>query len=486
METNLLKEREILRGYTFVLTIIIICLFLCVEVYSSSDAFLARCIKIGESRDPKLAITHEQIQLAESRATRAARSFFPQVTLQHTRSKGTTAMAERNSGSGVFEDYEYNSESYGIKASQSIYEGYRAKGTYKYESMMVTVARFNYIKTREELFAKIKLAYYEYITLKQEYNALADANEIVSQLFKKVQKEYKARAISQLDLLEAEHFKDKIYDMYEAARINMNFAIKKLISVIGVSDVVEINEKEVDFLPDDVPEISFSLDDLLKFVLTNNLDVQSAKIQSEMADMKIKINRSKIIPKFYVDGFYGKSGEAFTTQPLQLSMSWNVMGKLSWGLWGNSLEASYSKERTEPTSIIDASKRVDTVTQDIKFALLDDLGYFVDSKESKVGFNQANSDYVETLKSKRLDTEKSYNDYLNSLNNARTLKKEIAYRKRKIALLKKQNSLYEVSTVNLMEETLKYAESISAYARATYQNYSSVTEIERLILMPLR
>jgi hypothetical protein len=107
-------------------------------------------------------------------------------------------------------------------------------------------------------------------------------------------------------------------------------------------------------------------------------------------------------------------------------------------------------------------------------------------QKSKVGFNQTNADYVDVLKNRRLDTEKAYNDYVNSLNNARTLKKEIAYRKRKLALMKKQNALYEVSTVNLMEEALRYAEAISGYARATYQNYSSVTEMERLTLMPLR
>jgi outer membrane protein TolC len=485
METNLLKKRAILNEYVSVLTIVI-SLFLFTEASFSIDMFLARCMKIAESRDQKLAVTYEQIKLAQSRTTRAARSFFPQVIVQHMTSKGTTAMALQNNGTGNFDDYEYKSESYGIKASQPIYEGYRTRGSYEYESMMVMAAKFNYTKTREELFSKVKLAYYEYITLKQEYNALANANEIVSSLFSKIQKEYKAKAISQLDLLEAEHFKDKIYDMYEAARINKNLAVKKLISVIGINDMVEVNAKELDVLPDNVPEISFSLDSLLKFVLTNNLDVQTAKVQTDMANMKIKINRSKIIPKFYVEGFYGKSGEAFTTQPLELSLSWNVSGKLSWGLWGNSLEATLSKERTDPTTIVDASKRVDTVTQDIKFSLLDDLGYFVDAKESKVGFDQTSADYVEVLKTKRLDTEKAYNDYLNSLNNARTFRKEITFRKRKLDLLKKQNSLYEVSTVNLMEEALKYAEAISGYARATYQNYASVTEMETLTLMPLR
>jgi hypothetical protein len=83
METNLLKERRILKECAFVLTIVI-SFFLYVGVSFSNDIFLTKCMKIAESRDPKLAVTYEQIQLAESRTTRAARSFFPQVMLQHT------------------------------------------------------------------------------------------------------------------------------------------------------------------------------------------------------------------------------------------------------------------------------------------------------------------------------------------------------------------------------------------------------------------
>ncbi|MDR1523535.1 MAG: TolC family protein [Endomicrobium sp.] len=475
----MLKTRRLYKKCVFVFTIIL-SIFLFYKSAYSEDTFLIKCMKIAESRDPKLIVAYEQVQLAKSRTVRAARSLFPQLMIQHTNTKGKSATAKDISG------YEYAGESYGLKASQALYEGYRTRGSYEYESMMVTASQYNYTKTREELFSKIKLAYYEYLTLKRESQSLGKAHEVVVSLFDKVKKEYKAKAISELDLLEAENFKDRITDMYEAARINYNFSIKKLVNLVGIIDIKDVNVEPLDMLSDNVPEISFTLDNLMGLVLTNNLDVQTAKIQSEMAEMKIKINRSKVIPKFYVEGFYGRSGEAYTTEPLTLTASWNVVGKLSWGLWGNSLEASYTQDKTDPKTIIDASKRIDTQTQDIKLSILDDLGYFVDSKESNVSFDQTNADYVETLKTKRLDTEKAYNDYLSSLNSARTLKKEIVLRERKLALMKKKNALYEVQTVSLMEEAWKYAEAIASYAKAIYQNYSSVTEMEKLTLTPLR
>ena len=463
---------------------LLVCITLvCGSAYASvHDDFLDQCMKIAESRNTKLVVAYEQIQLAEIRSVSAARAFFPQVMLQHSSSKGTTALYRQSAADGM----EYTSEEYGIKASQTIYEGYRTKGMYKYETMMVDAARFNYTKTREELFSSIKLAYYEYLTLNQEYKALSKAFDIVESLFLKVRNEYRAKAISELDMVEAENFRDKVADMLSASRINLDFSVKKLIEVVGIHDLNDINAKVSAELPDDVAEITFSLQDLLSFILTNNLDVQTAKIQSQMADMKIKINRSKVIPKFYLEGFYGKSGEAFTDMPLELTTAWSVVARMSWSLWGNSLEASYSNERTDPSTVVDASKRVDSETIDIKLSLLDDMNYFIDTKESGVGFNQANSDYVDTLKNRRLEVEKAYNDYRNSLNSARTLRKEIKLRERKLALMRKRNDLYEVPTVSLMEESWKYAEAISGYARTTYQNHASVTEMERLSLMPLR
>ncbi len=488
MEIKLLKKTKasflkILVCSAFILSFSQECLFAANS--GSNDPFLSQCMKIAESRDRKLLVAYEQIQLAEVRSVRAARAFFPQVMVQYRNSKGKTALSDNDSGI-VTADEEYNSEDYGIKAMQTIYEGYKTKGTYKYERMMVDAARYNYTKTREELFTNIKLAYYEYLTLNQEYKALGKAFDIVERLLLKVKNEYKARAISELDVVEAENFRDKVSDMYSSARINLDYATKKLIEVVGIYDLSDINAKASDELPDDVAEITFSLQDLMSFVLTNNLDVQTSKVQAMMADMKIRINRSKVIPKFYLEGFYGKSGEAFTSEPLELTTAWSVGAKMSWSLWGNSFEAGYDTERTDPSTIVDASKRIDTSTIDLKLSLLDDMGYFVDTKEGEVSLNQANADYMDVLKARRLEAEKAYNDYVNSLNSARTYRKEVTLRERKLALMRKRNDLYEVPTVNLMEESWKYAEAISGYMRTTYQNHVSVTEMERLTLMPLR
>ena len=266
----------------------------------------------------------------------------------------------------------------------------------------------------------------------------------------------------------------------------MEFATKKLIETVGVISLEDIPAVVSDELPSDIPEISFTLQDCLGFVQINNLEVKIAKAQIEMAEAKIKISRAKVHPKLYIDGFYGKSGEAYVTHPLELTTSWNIAAKLSWGLWGNSLNASASTDRTDPTEIVDSSRRVETTEFNVQLGILDDFQYFVEAKESDVGKKQTTAELVELLKNSRLSVEKAYNEYTTSLNEAKVLRDEIRLKERKLALMTKRNDLYEVQTVSLMEESWKYAETISAFAKQLYTNHSSITELEKLTLMNLR
>jgi len=461
---------------------LIVTIFSCNVVFA--DEFLDECLKISKSRDMKISVAEEQIALAQTRLNSSVRSFFPQITLQSKFSKGSTAL--QTTGTGDYTKEEYNSEEFGIKAVQPIYEGGGTRATYRYNNLMLEAAKYNYTKTKEELFSKVKLAYYEYLTLKMEYVALSKAFEKVEKLFFKTRLEYKARAISELDLAEAKNFRDKVQNLLNSSKINLEFATKKLIETVGVVSLEDIPAVVSDELPSDIPEISFTLQDCLSFVQINNLEVKIAKAQIEMAEQKVKINRAKVHPKLYIDGFYGKSGEAYVTHPLELTTTWNIAAKLSWGLWGNSLNASASTEKTDPSEIVDSSRRVETTEFNVQLGILDDFQYFVDAKESNVGKNQSTAELVDLLKNSRLSVEKAYNEYVVSLSEAKVLRDEIRLKERKLALMTKRNDLYEVQTVSLMEESWKYAETISSFAKQLYTNHSSITELEKLTLMNLR
>ncbi len=464
------------------ITILAIICFFCAQPCFCVDEFLEECLKLAQARDQKIAVAAEQVDLAQLRVTNSIRSFFPQLYLQTEQSKGKTALYSKD----ALNTQEYKSESFGARASLPIYVGGGNKANYKYNKMMKDAAKYNYTKAREDLYANVKLAYYEYLTLKMEYVALSKAFEQVENLFLKTRVEYKAKAISNLDLAESENFRDKVANLLSTSRINLEFSTQKLIEIVGVNTLEEIPATVSDELPSDAFEIAFTAQDCVSFVQSNNLEVQLAKLQLEMAEQRIKINRAKVHPQLYAEGFYGKSGEAFVTDPLELTTQWTLAAKLSWGLWGNSLGASYSMDRTDPTTIVDASKRTEVDTFSIQLGILDDIQYFIDAKESSVSKKQLNADLTDLLKNSRLSVEKAYNEYIVSLNNARTTRNELKVKERKLALMKKRNDLYEVETVSLMEESWNYAEAIASFAKALYSNHVAIVELEKLTLMSLR
>ena len=101
------------------------------------------------------------------------------------------------------------------------------------------------------------------------------------------------------------------------------------------------------------------------------------------------VNRSKVVPKIDLEGFYGKSGEAFVNTPLDLATTWSVQGKLSWTLWGNTFEVTNTQNHTNPNETLDPTARTDDNALEMKLGIIDDLSYFVDTQESKVGIKQA-------------------------------------------------------------------------------------------------
>ena len=450
------------------------------------DEFLEECLKLAQARDQKIAVAAEQVDLAQLRVTNSIRSHFPQLYLQAEQSKGRTALYSGKVDNSIGSETEYKSESYGARATMPIYTGGSNKANYRYNKMMKDAAKYNYTKAKEDLYANVKLAYYEYLTLKMEYVALSKAFEDVEKLFLKTRVEYKARAISNLDLAESENFRDKVANLLSASRINLEFSTQKLVEVVGVNTLEEIPATVSDELPSDAFEIAFTSQDCVSFVQSNNLDVQLAKLQLDMAEQKIKINRAKVLPQLYAEGFYGKTGEAFVTEPLDLTTQWTLAAKLSWGLWGNSFAASYNMDRTDPSTIVDASKRVEVDTLSLQLGVLDDIQYFIDAKESSVSKKQLNAELMDLLRNSRLSVEKAYNEYILSLNNARTTRNELNVKERKLALMKKRNDLYEIETVALMEESWNYAEAIASFAKALYSNHAAIVELEKLTLMSLR
>jgi outer membrane protein TolC len=469
--------------------IYILFLFCAIPVFAnpSSDEYLETCLRVAQQKNTNLVVARRQVELSESRVKRSLRNFFPGVTGERKWSRGKALGAGTTVQVGADVTYdEYQAEQLGLRVTQPIYVGGQLTATYRYDKLMQEASKYNYAMLREELFYNVKLSYYEYLSLKMEYGALRKAFSQVNDLLKKITDEYHAKAISELDLKEAEIFSDKVGNLLMSARSNLLIAEKKLCTTIGVDAIEDLPGLVPEGLYEELPDISFKLDDCKYFIKSNNLDLKISKLQIEMANQKKVIATSKELPKISLDWFWGLSGEAFTGQPLALPTIYTLMTKFSWSFLGNSMDVVETEEKLSPTEIVDVNNREETSGYDAKISLLDVMDNSIERSEAKVGQAQALNDHKDTEKKIYLRLEKAYTEYDNSLRNARTTKNEVQFLERKLEFLRKRNLLYEVTTVSVMEETWKYAETITEYAKALYTNFYMVTELERLTMTPMR
>src|SRR3989339_815323 len=326
-------------------------------LFAEYDSFLDTCLKIAEARDRKLAVATEQVNLAKLRTLRSGRALWPMASAQRRFTRGRTVLMDTTAGT-----QDYQSEQIGIRAAQPIYEGGRISSNFKYDKLLRESAEFNYTKIREDLFYNIKLSYYEYQTMRMEFTALKKAFAEIDALGKKVRVEYNAKSISELDLIEAEHFRDKLRNMYLSSQASLELAARKLAALVKVETIDDIPATMPEGLTENVPEVTFTLDECLDFITLNSVDLRLNQLQVLMSQERIIMALSKIIPKIDLEGFYGKSGEAYVTQPLDLTTSWSLTGRLSWTLWGNSFEATSTQDKTNPNELVSPNALTDNNT----------------------------------------------------------------------------------------------------------------------------
>jgi len=460
-------------------TLLFLYLFI-ISVYSfATDKFLDTCISIAVKRNKKLLAKEEEIKLAEKQLWATTRNFFPSIFLQHRYSRGKAGKEDSPE--------EYQAEDRWIRLYQPIYDGGRLSAAHKYYSHALELAKIDYIRLKEELKYKIKVAYYEYISSVLEMKETEKLLSEINDYYNKLTSEYLAKAISELELQEGKVFKQKIENFYQKAKKNMILYQNKLLMLVGIKSLDEIiYDIPFDVLTSLPKEIDYDLEQLKNLLTINNPDLKKLRLNMKMAEEKKKIVVAKVRPKFYFEGSYGQSGEAYVAEPLKLATVWVGMLRLSWLFGGSSLESSYQKEKTIPREILDVSQRIDATILDTKLGLFDDIKYFVDKKEADTTMIYTEAEYQETEKLLMLELEKFYHQYYYSLIDAKVAYDDLELKKWHLEVSKKKNLLYEVSTLEVMGNIYKVSEALLTYSKALLQNYIAVAELEKLVLIPLR
>jgi len=231
----------------------------------------------------------------------------------------------------------------------------------------------------------------------------------------------------------------------------------------------------------EIYRIPYTLEQCNKMALTNSPQVESAEIVLSLNDYRRKSVNATRWPQISMEVAAGRSGEAYTTEPLDLVETWSVMGRARWSFWGNTLGFSYDEGKTNPTEIVDTSVRTHSMTNTVEVSLLDSLAVGVNRREAEVVYQQAKDNLKNTRDKTILAITDAYRRYQNAMERMILEERRAELSGNRAKIVTQQKMIDERTTSDVMQAILEVARARSFYTDSMYEYYVALSTLESLI-----
>lgn len=427
---------------------------------------LLQLYKIGAANSQPLKISKGQIKLATCKVKEAIRALFPQLSVEYKEDKGKSITDP------------FKSRSYGIKLEHLLYDNKQRSYSLKRERLNLEVAKKNYEKERNNLLFEILKAYYQ-----------ASAEKKILMYWKKLQKEiekdfelakilHEGKLITKIEYLKISSLVNKVLSELVSQENKFNLALANLKKVLGIPPGEEIpNLKFAEF--SEKVKLTKSVEELIKAGLKNRPEISLWKKSIEATRLGYKIAKIESKPKLFLESFWGKSGEAFGWQELDLATTWNVVGKLVWLFGGSSSEVAFTHEKTIPTRIAEVSNKVKADSISFKLNILDKINYYSEVKEGKVALDQSIDEFVKVKKDIAWEVQEGFSNYLEGTKEIEMFKKEIELREQELKLKEELFKAGEIELSELLDTKLRLTSAKSSLIRSILKSYLGIILVDK-------
>lgn len=428
--------------------------------------YLFNLYQIGARNSKPLKIREGQIKLASLKIKESLRELFPYLSIEYKEDKGE-AITDK-----------YRSKSYGIKLEHILYDFHQRNDNYRREKLNLEAAKKSYEKERNDLLFEILKAYYqvcaekEILNLWEKLKKEADKDYLLAQLLKE------GHLITQIEYLKISSLVNRISSELVAQKNRYLLASANLKKVLGIPPNKEI--PEIEFIPlKEKIDLDKKVEDYINIALKERPEIALWEKSIEATKLGLKIAKNEKKPKLLLESFWGKSGEAYGWQDLNLATTWNVIAKVVWLFGGSSQEVSFTHEKTIPTEIVEVSNKVKTDSFSFKTTFLDKLNYYSKVEESKVALTQAQDELEKIKKDIAWEIQEGYTTYLEGEEEIKMYKKEIKLKEQELALNEELFKAGEIKLSELIENKIQLTQSYALFIRAKLKLYQGIILIDK-------
>ncbi len=165
-----------------------------------------------------------------------------------------------------------------------------------------------------------------------------------------------------------------------------------------------------------------------------------------------------------------------------LEPEWYAGIKGSIPLWGNTVEYNYVREKWAPT--VSSFRGTESATSYFTFKLLDDLAYFTNLQESRVGYERAKYEYLKAKKDLTVEVKELYFQYRKSILQIDVAEAQVQHQHMFVNVLEERRRFGEMENSKLIEEYIKLTENRYGLVQGYSDYFISVAGLNKAIGIP--
>jgi len=255
-----------------------------------SEHRLDDLLRLALEHNPRLAQAGFVIEAARGRAYQAGLYPNPVVSVNGDE------LGDRTAPAGIWT---------APLVSQEIVTGGKLDLTRAAAMKEVDQATFALATRRAELFAAVRAAAFDVLTLKRKIELLDELKSVAQKSVDHTKELVRAKQATQLDVIQMEVEAERFRAEFEAAEQELPAAFRRLAAVVGVKDLDQA--PIAGSLDETIP--NYELEQIRKYVLAVHPDVGSAHVSLERAKLLWQRAQAEVIPNVTVSGGYVRQNQ---------------------------------------------------------------------------------------------------------------------------------------------------------------------------------
>ncbi|MFH1846734.1 MAG: TolC family protein [Candidatus Omnitrophota bacterium] len=446
------------------------------EIDDGETYTIDECVRLALLRSQRVVVADKQVKLAEMRVWETRRDLFPEVTGKIERSTGKIGT---NDG-----PRHYHGEKYLVELKHNIFNGMGTWFELRQTQANLDVVKLEREKIKNEVIEAVKKAYYNLDKSVKALDVQTEYKEMVNGFYDLTEESYKQELIPRAEYLKVRGQNMQSNFQYASSKEDITLAQMMLFQEMNMEP-----EKHIEIKPVNIPSerMAIGLENCYNLAAANRPDLKIKEKMIEYYSYERKMKKAVAWPKIDFEGTFGKAVEIYqpTEDPDEdraLSPEWYAGIKGSVPLWGNTFECNYVREKWPP--VVSSFHGTESATTYLSLKLLDNLAYFTDLQDSRVGFDNAKYEYMKAKKDLSVEVKEIYFKYRKALLQIEVAEAQVEHQSMFVKVLEERRKFGEMETSKVIEEYEKLAENEYSLIQGNANYFTSISELNRVIGIP--